>query len=778
MSSSNQLSLVRSILTALLFAFSATAELLFVSPAGADDYVHDVWPLVKKYCVECHSGKDAQSGINFDKFKTKAADPRHRRLWDRVRSHVASRLMPPADAPQPSDKERDRLLAWIEGTALQVDCTGPVDVGRVTIRRLNRVEYNNTIRDLVGVDFQPADDFPADDVGYGFDNIGDVLSLPPLLLEKYLNAAEAIIDQAIVVPPAPAIVRYEAETEQVEGPGGVYGGFAFLLYSNGQVHVRHVFPENGDYVIRVRAFGQQAGKEPARVQLRLDGKELKTFDVKETEDKPGLFEVRQRVKQGGQRVAAAFTNDFYQPKDPDPKNRDRNLGIDYIEIQGPLDAQQTILPEAHRRIMIASPGGGKEREAARKILERFASRAFRRPVEEDEVERLAQFAQAALDQGDSFEAALKLPLKAVLVSPHFLFRIEADREPQRTDKSYALNDYELAARLSYFLWSTMPDDELFAAAKAGRLHTIGGMADQVRRMLKSPKSQALVENFAGQWLQLRTLRQLAPDKNKYPDFDEPLRAAMVRESELFFARVLREDRSLLEFLDADYTYLNERLARHYGISGVSGSEFRLALLPDRRRGGVLTQASIMTLTSNPTRTSAVKRGKWILENVLGTPPPPPPPGAGDLPDGDGTPLAGTLRQRMEQHRQKAICASCHAQLDPLGFGLENFDGIGAWRTLDAGAEIDTTGVLPTGESFAGPAELRQILLGKQDQFLRCLTEKMLTYALGRGLEYGDRCSVDQIVQGVVEDEHRMSRLILGIVQSDPFLRRRAKGGEK
>lgn len=742
------------------------------------DYLQDIWPLVKTYCVDCHGGNEAQSGINFEKFKAKAADPRHRRLWDRVRGHVASRIMPPADAPQPSDVEREQLLAWIEGTALHVDCTGPVDVGRVTIRRLNRAEYNNTIRDLVGVSFHSADDFPADDVGYGFDNIGDVLSLPPLLLEKYLNAAEAIIDQAIVVPPSPAVVRYEAETEQAEGPGGVYGGFAYLLYSNGQVHVRHVFPDDGEYIFCVRAFGQQAGKEPARLQLRLDGKELKTFDVKETEDKPGLFEFRRRVKQGGQRVAAAFINDFYQPKDPDPRNRDRNLGIDYIEVQGPLDAGQTILPESHRRIMIASPAGGGEREAARKILERFASRAFRRPAEDDEVERLTQFAQTALEHGDTFAAALKLPLKAILVSPHFLFRIERDREPQRADKSYALNDYELATRLSYFLWSTMPDEELFVAAKAGRLHSIGGMAEQIRRMLKSTHSQALVENFAGQWLQLRTLRQLAPDKNKYPDFDEPLRVAMIRETELFFARVLREDRNVLELLDADYSYLNERLARHYDISGVSGGDFRLVTLPDRRRGGVLTQASVMTVTSNPTRTSPVKRGKWILENVLGTPPPPPPPGAGDLPDGDGTPLAGTLRQRMEQHRQKAICASCHAQLDPLGFGLENFDGIGAWRTEDAGAEIDTSGVLPTGESFAGPAELRQILLGKQDQFLRCLTEKMLTYALGRGLEYDDRCTVDQIVQGLVEDEHRMSRLILGIVQSDPFLRRRAKGGEK
>ncbi|MGE3409492.1 MAG: DUF1592 domain-containing protein [Pirellulales bacterium] len=738
------------------------------------DYERDIWPLISKFCADCHGGKKPEAGINFEKFKSHAADARHRKLWHRVREQVAGSIMPPADSPRMSKKQQEKLLDWIDGTAIFVDCSAPVDIGRVTLRRLNRTEYNNTVRDLAGVDFRPADDFPADDVGYGFDNIGDVLSLPPLLLEKYLSAAEAVIDQAIVVPPAPAVAHYEAETEQRDGPGAVYGGFAMVLVSNGEVHVRHVFPETGDYILRVKAFGQQAGKDPARVQLKLDGQAVKTFDVKETEDKPGLFEARLRVKQGGQKFAAAFINDYYQPNDPDPKNRDRNLGIDYLEIEGPFNAGQVILPDHHRRIMIAEPGGGKERAAASKILRRFASRAYRRPAEDEEVERLTEFAMAALDEGQSFEAAIKLPLKAILISPHFLFRVEEDRPPDQPNQSYALNDYELATRLSYFLWSSMPDDELFAAAQGGRLRTIGGMAEQVRRMLRSPKSEALVENFAGQWLQLRTLERLAPDKQQYPDFDEPLREAMIQETQLFFAHIMREDRGLLELLDADYTFVNERLARHYGLAGVRGSEFRQVQLSDRNRGGVLTQASVMTVTSNPTRTSPVKRGKWILENILGTPPPPPPPGAGDLPDGDGTPLAGTLRQRMEQHRQKAACASCHAQMDPLGFGLENFNGIGQWRTEDAGTPIDSSGILPDGAAFAGPAELREVLLRQQGQYLRCLSEKMLTYALGRGLEYDDRCTVDGIVQALADDEQRFSRLILAIVQSDPFLRRRAK----
>jgi hypothetical protein len=584
---------------------------------------------VKKYCVRCHGGRKPRAGLNLTKYQAEESLLKDRDLWEKVLRNVRNRDMPPEGRRQPAQPEIDRVTGVLHARLGQVDCTLTKDPGRVTIRRLNRAEYNNTIRDLVGVRFQPARDFPADDIGYGFDNIGDVLSLPPILMEKYLAAAEKIVEEAFKAP-----------------------------------------------------------------KLR-------------------------------------------------------------------------------KRILIAQPGNNPT-EAARKILGAFARRAFRRPVTAQEVERLVRFVDLAKKNGDSFEIGIQLALQAVLVSPHFLFRIEKDREPNNPKVVHPISEFELATRLSYALWSSMPDEELFRLAGQGGLRKAGVLEAQVRRMLKDPRARALVDNFAGQWLQTRNLQTANPNPAQFPTFNDALRADMLRETELFFEAIVKENRSILDFLDADFTFLNERLARHYGIAGVKGNQFRRVKLTGGQRGGVLTQASILTITSNPTRTSPVKRGKWILENILGTPPPPPPPNVPELNEDKKVVLSGSLRQRMEKHRSNALCASCHQRMDPLGFGFENFDAVGAWRTKDGTFTIDPSGTLPGGTSFKGPQELKAILKGKKKEFARCLSDKVLTYALGRGLEYYDKCAVDSIAENLAKQQYRFASLVIEVVKSDPFQKRRGK----
>lgn len=613
--------------------------------ARGDAFRKDVLPFLARYCSSCHGATKPQGGLNVESLGDETTVAARRRSWQRIREYVDGGLMPPEESPQPARPEIDRLSAAIKSALDRDDCGKAGNPGRVTIRRLNRSEYNNTIRDLFGADYRPADDFPSDDVGYGFDNMGDVLGMPPLLMERYLAAAELVAGRAIVVGPV--------------SPG--------------------------------------------------------------------------------------------QEK-----------------------------PETHKRIIFREPASPSEYpDAARAILERFATRAYRRPVARPELERLLALVDLAMADGERFEHGIQLAVRAVLVSPHFLYRVELDNRPRGTASTganppqvEAVGDYELASRLSYFLWSTMPDETLFRLAGEGKLHNPEVLTAQVQRMLVDFRAQALVDNFAMQWLQVRNLRSLSPDRERFPDFDEPLRQAMFRETELFFAEVMREDRSLLDLIDADFTYLNERLARHYGIKGVTGDQFRRVRLTGDQRGGLLTQASILTVTSNPNRTSPVKRGRWVLEQLLGAPPPPPPPDVSTLKDDRAVLTAATMRQRMEQHRARASCAVCHNRLDPLGFGLENYDGLGAWRDQDAGRPVDASGTLPTGESFRGPAELKAILKARKREFARCLTEKMLTYALGRGLEESDRCTVDRILKDLESNGYRSSVLARGIVLSDPFLKRR------
>jgi mono/diheme cytochrome c family protein len=885
------------------------------SPSSPEEraYHDQIVPLLNRYCVKCHGPDEVKGNVDLARYGDVEAVRRDRKTWEKVVENVEAGIMPP-EGDMPGEEEVARLVGWVQA-ALSKDGCDIENPGRVTLRRLNRAEYNNTVRDLLGVDFRPADNFPVDDVGYGFDNIGDVLTVQPLLMEKYLDAAEAVAAKAIVVPePNPGATRSRAGKD-LEG-GDPYGDGGRILASTGETGAGFELSEAGDYRVRVRAFGQQAGDEPVKISVRLDGREIGTFDVRGEEGDAETFEVATRLEPGDRRVTVAFLNDFYDPENADASRRDRNLVVESLEVVGPsgpplwpiaerdarrLDGgnrergRRTLgssgeitarvefpadgryhlvvrasgdqagpepvkmgvrvdgkdvatvdvtaaegepgryevaaevakgehqvalaflndyykpeaedpkdrgdrnlhvagleilgpapgsLPEFHRSILDRTPGdGGDWRGAAREILRPFMNRAYRRPARDDEVERMVTLAELPRKDGEPFERGIQLAVTAVLVDPHFLYRVEVDRRgiPEGTSPGAIrpLDDWELASRLSYFLWSSMPDEELFRLAGEGKLQDDAVLEAQARRMLADPKSKALVENFATQWLTLRAVWNINPDPRRFKGFDNKLREAMIRETELFFESVMREDRGILDLLDADYTFLNESLAKHYGVEGVSGDEFRrVDLPPDSPRGGVLTQASILTITSNPTRTSPVKRGKWILEQILGTPPPPPPPDVPELKE--GRQATGTLRQRMEQHRSNPSCASCHAKMDPLGFGFENFDAVGRWRDEERGDKIDPSGVLPTGESFAGVEELKGMLVRERaGQFTRNLAEKMLTFALGRGLEYYDACAVDTIAERAAADGHKFSRLVVEIVKSDPFRKRlREEGVER
>jgi hypothetical protein len=596
--------------------------------------------------------------------------------------------------------------------------------------------------------------------------------MPPILLEKYVTAAEKILDAAIVTQSGARQKKrsYAASELQRTGPGALHRGTAMGIFSNGAAYVEHDFPRTGSYVIRSRAFGQQAGDEPVRMAFRVSGKEVEQVEVKAVEGKPAAFEKKLEVEAGRQRVAFAFLNDFYDPA----KKLDRNLFVEHIEIEGPVDVKLSSLPETHRSIFTCTPDGKNTAACARVILRNFARRAFRRAVSDEEIDRLMTLFKASQADGESFEESIKLALNAVLVSPHFLFRVEMDQETKDPQGIYLVNEYELASRLSYFLWSTMPDEELFTLARRNELRKTGVLEQQVRRMLRDRKAETFVENFAGQWLQLRTLDRLTPDKEDFPAFDDVLRRSMRTEVEIFFTQMLREDRSILDFLDTDFTYLNERLAEHYGIEGVKGDKFVRTKLTGGRRGGILMMGGVLAVTSNPTRTSPVKRGKWILENVLGTPPPPPPPGVELLNESKEAITSGSLRERMEKHRKNADCAGCHQRLDPLGFGFENYDAIGAWRTKDGPFTIDPSGSLPGGQAFSDPVELKKLLRQRDEDFTRCLTEKLLTFATGRGMEPADKPYVDQIVRTVAKNNYRFSVLLLEVLRSDPFQKRSRK----
>jgi hypothetical protein len=727
----------------------------------------DLRPLIVDLCVSCHGAEKQRGDVDLEPFLGEPRFGEQRELWEKVRDALANRDMPPDNKPQPTEQARQQAVRLLDREFERLDASLPPNPGRVTLRRLNRNEYRNTIRDLVGIDYDTQAHFPHDESGYGFDNIGDVLSLPPMLMEKYLAAAEEIARRTIVTedPARKRVHRIPARgfTTQADAISTVEEE-VWGFYREGEITTEYVFPAAGDYVLRLRAYGEQAGSELPKLVVRVDGREVHVHPVRAGAEKPETFEVPVTVAAGAHRLGVAYPNNFNA-------DGDRNVYLAAFEVVGPLGGPPDDYPEPHRRLLPRRPEPGRELALARESLGAFATRAYRRPVTASEVERLVRFVELGMKDGLGFEAGMQLALQAALVSPHFLYRWELDPEALSPGGTRDLDDYEVASRLSYFLWSSMPDAELFDQAARGDLRRPGVLEAQVRRMLRDPRSDALVRNFGGQWLQVRNLDQVEPDASLFPGWSVGLRDAARRETELYFRAILDEDRTVQELVASDFTYLNEALARHYGIPGVEGPEFRRVTLPaGSPRGGVLTMASVLTITSVPTRTSPVLRGKWILEQILGTPPPPPPPNVPPIEEGAEASKSATLRQRLELHRSKPDCLGCHQRMDPLGFALENFDAVGAWRDQDGPHPIDNAAELPGGRRFVGAEGLKEIVR-KSDDFPRALAGRLLTYALGRGLEPYDRRTVRILVDDLEKNGFKFSSLVLGIVRSDPFLKR-------
>jgi len=754
------------------------------APAPADlarRLDRDVRPILARRCFECHGGGEAEGGVALDRFPDLESVTSERQLWRRVSQALRDEAMPPDDRPAPSAAERAAVVAWIDD-ALASDCgAGPQDPGRTTVRRLNRFEYDRTLTDLLGVEVRAAERFPEDDRGHGFDNNADVLTISPLLVEKLLQAAEKALASAVVLgdPLAKKVERAEPSYLDATSGASPKGSSPRGLYSNGALLWPRTILCEAEYVIRVRASGDQAGPDLPRLSVRVDDAEVASFEVDAVRGKAKVYERRVRLAAGARRLAFAFTNDYYrQGAGPDGANLDRNLHVEQVELEGPFGATASSLPEPHRRIFFVMPEKKiPELEAARRITARFAARAFRRPVSDDEATRYLGLFKAARARKEPFVASVVPALTAVLVSPHFLYRVE--REPQGLTRgaAYDVPPFELASRLSYFLWSSMPDAALTAAATEGRLATATSVEAEARRMLQDPRADALVHGFASQWLELPNLAAAEPDRARFPDFDAALKASMRRETERFLEGIIREDRSILELIESDYLWVDGALARHYGIEGVDGPEWRKVPSSGTGRGGVLGHASLLTLTSRPTRTSPVLRGRWLLDAVLGAPPRPAPPGVPPLEEATAGDAPRTLRDRMARHRKDPACISCHERMDPLGFALEEFDAVGARRERDGVLPVDARGELPDGTAIQGLPGLKRYLLERKADFARAFARRLLTWALGRGVEADgpDGCAVDEVARRIEAGGYRWSEAVTAVVSSEPFRRKRAEG---
>jgi hypothetical protein len=804
--------------------------LIFVLAAlpclAADPFNETVQPFLAKNCYSCHNSTLKTADLDLQSFKTTDSIAQAHETWTKVLDKIRTGEMPPKGAPGPDQTQANAVTKWIETEFDREDKAIKPDPGHVTARRLNRAEYNNTVRDLLGVDAHPADDFPQDDSGYGFDNIGDVLSLSPVLMEKYIVSAEKVARAALFGPdiPKPSLERHQPPYRDYvlsREPQFEYDKTGLSMPQ--AMHWTHRFPVDGEYLFRVVPEGRRpTGSDPIEMAVWIDGKQAQVMSVDAPQEGNTLDlfgqerEFRTHVTAGEHWIAGSVLHiyeglpksyhgpspsDRPEPPAPDigrflriqpnttpeqaqklraqaeerlalqraPANR---AYIHYMEIAGPYDAHKGPSSESLKKVYACGHLDGHHVAGCdRKIVANLARRAFRRDVTQSEIEPYLKLVALTRKQGGSFEDGIATAMEALLVSPDFLFRVEKDRASAKAVEP--VNQFELASRLSYFLWSSMPDDELLRLASAGSLRGSEVLSAQVRRMLKDPKANALVENFAGQWLELRRLESAVPDRDKFPGFEDYLRMSMRKESDLFFASIMREDRSILDMIDAKYTFLNERLAEFYGIPNVKGAEFRKVDLTGTHRGGILTQASVLTVSSYATRTSPVLRGKWVLENLLNAPPPPPPANVPPLEEAKAGSSA-SLRQVMEAHRANAVCASCHSKMDPLGFGLENFNAIGEWRDQDGKFPIDSSGVLPDGRTFKGPDELKTILRANKDAFAECVTEKMLTYALGRGLERFDRPAIKEVTAKLANNDYRFSTLVMGIVESMPFQMKRGR----
>lgn len=809
-------------LPALPLALLGAALTLTASADTAPSpYPPKVQQILATYCYDCHGDGMEKGKVAFDQLATPADLLAHRDLFFTALKNVRAGIMPPEKKPRPDTEELQALAEWIKTEIFQIDLHNP-DPGKVTIRRLNRIEYRNTIRDLTGVDFKVDDELPPDDTGYGFDTIGDVLTLSPLLLEKYMRAAETITREAI-----PRVTRVAPE-QTIEGSDFHGNGvdathLSFYQQAEASHACKVLYPGKYRLKLDVEVHGQfefDPGQCCAR--LKADGREIWTNQFGWQNGKKFSFEVDQTWEAGDHTLS--FELDPLTPAEK--KQNSLELRLRDVAVRGPMDNTHGARPKNFERFFSKDPPSStkERRQYAREVLTRFVTKAYRRPAEEHTVTRLVALAESVYSSpGKSFQDGIAEAMIPVLASPRFLFRVEQSEPLQSGEKYPELDEYALASRLSYFLWSTMPDDELFGLAARHELRQ--NLEQQVRRMVADQRAQAFIDNFVGQWLQVRDLEGIninervvlardrgeehelerrfhhfqelrsIPKEKRTPEqqaelqrmiderrkrsqehqdveLDEGLRRAMRDETEMSFRYLMRDDRSVLELLDSDYTFLNQRLANHYGITNVVGNEMRRVTLPaDSPRGGILTDGSILVVTSNPTRTSPVKRGLFILDNILGIPPPPPPANIPPLEESEKAVAdhQPTLRETLEIHRSKPLCSSCHNRMDPLGLSLENFNALGMWRENERGVAIDAGGKLITGESFHNIRDVKQALVAHHRlEFYRCLTEKLLTYALGRGLEYYDAESVDRIVESLDKANGRFSALLSGVIQSAPF----------
>ena len=763
--------------------------------------------MITRDCVTCHNQKLKTAGLTLDTSDTAAAG-QSPEVWEKVIQKLRLGTMPPAGLPRPDRTTYVAVAEWLEAEIDRTAAARPNPGRTEAVHRLNRVEYRNSVRDLLGLDVDVTSLLPADDADqHGFDNIADVLSVSPALLERYLLAARKIARIAAGRPAVGAasetysvpILRHQDDRMSEDLPFGSRGGLA----------VRHYFQVAGDYRVKIRLLRTyvdciKGWGAPHELEVRIDGALVKKFTVGgASHGKPapssfcgnlfgdpewefyvregdGDLEAEFPVAAGVHTIGVAFVREMWEPEgvaqprvptftfavDEMPDGRP---SVDQVVVTGPLQAHAGASSAGTSLLYNCAPTSeSDEARCARRILTDVARRAYRRPVTEKDVQTVMEFYETGRRRG-GFRVGIQAGLERVLVAPDFLFRFEADPRPVAPGSPYRISGFELASRLSFFLWSSIPDDELLDLAARRQLHTPSALDQQVTRMLADRRSESLVQNFVGQWLELRNIGSVSPDPELFQDFDENLRDAFRRETELFFESQVRDDRSVLESLTADYTFVNERLARHYGIPNVYGSRFRrVTTQNDPRRAGFLSHGSLLTVTSYPNRTSPVLRGKWVLNNLLGAPPPPPPPDIPGLPEAGEGGKPASVRERLERHRRNPACATCHSQMDPLGFALENFDAIGRWRTTEAGAPVDASGAMPGGSRFEGPAGLRELLLDHQEEFLRTVTEKLLAYALGRAVQPADRPAVRRIVRDAAAQDYRWSAIIAGIVDSVPF----------
>ena len=895
-----------------IFAFIAISPLLTAAERGQEAYQQRVLPLLQKFCYDCHGDGSDKGDFALDEYPEYSKLIADKVLWDHARQQLVTHVMPPEKKKEkPSLPERDEIVAWIDDTVFWFD-PQKIDPGHVTYRRLSRTEYNNTIRDLLMVDMRPANEFPPDDTGYGYDNIGDVLTVSPLLMEKYIRAATAVADKALDTSDverldlelgAKKFWNEKGDTKEWEG--------IRWFHSNADAATKFTAPASGTYVLKFRVSATQAGPDAAQMSLRVDDKELGTFDVtaRYRGEKGPWQTINQEVtlKGGDHKIVVRFVNDFSDTQNPDPDKRDRNLALDKIDVEGPygllpprgtrlvqwlLDGKPAGLPTVNLSgedfesgtgaaatrdtgtIFLASDGyvkhlveiekpgkyrltikagaqqagnepakfdvdvagkktgsfsitakdqapqwfkteaelpagkheikvwflndfydektqqdrnfwlhaltiegpldqpGGIASSEVHALVDKLGTRLFRRPLHNDEKTKWRGIADLGIKEGLPPLDALGYVLRGMLMSQAFLFRGAPQPVGEITNGTAFIDEYSLASRLSYFLWSAPPDDRLLQLAAKGELRK--NFAAEVKRMIGDWRASSLTDDFAGQWLQLRDIDLISPNDRVFPDWKGGIGSAMKKESQMFFNHILYENRNVIEFLNADYTFLNEKLARFYGINGVKGDKYQKVSLQGTPRGGILTQGGILALTSSPTRTSPVKRGKYLLENILGTPPPPAPAGVPPLDEQKARSSKLTLRQQFAEHRSNPSCAGCHAYLDPMGFAFENYDAIGRWRDQEKKQPIDASGELVRGQTFANFADLRSVLVhDMSDQFVKNLAENLLTYALGRGLEYSDKPAVQEIQRRAKAADHRFQGIILAVCESVPFQKMRA-----